>query len=397
MKTLGTLLLLIAFSAVAEVRNPGEVLARIDGTPVTRADLAASLPTDVRAEYERRFEQLEDVKTRAIRDLIGSRTISRLATEEHLTEQQVIDREFDRSRDEIAQSFRSELAGQEEEIYNAERVFLQRLIDDRRIARVAEEKHQTVEQLESDLAASVQAPTADEVQFMINYELARRRASGETPEKQVANAIRNARIDQKKRQLVDGAKKPPRVEMLVHPPRMKVSADDDPRRGPASAPVQIVMFSDFECQYCAQAEPVLARVREAYGEKVAITFRDFPLPIHPMASIAAKAANCSAPMGKYWEFHDALFANQSSLSREKIVAIADSLGLDRAKLAACFDAPDTVAEIEHDLEDGRRYGVESTPSFFVNGRMLAGSQTFERLSSTIDEELALRASATTRP
>lgn len=390
MKTLAPLLLLFAVSLHAEVRNPSEVLARIDGKAVTRADLVASLPAEVRAEYERRFAQLEDARARAVRDLIGRRTIAKEAAEQRIDEQQVIDREYDRSRDEMSASLRAEIAAQEEEIYRAERVFLLRLVDDRRIAKVAESQHKTAAQFDRDLAASVSQPTDDEVQFMISYEAARRRGGSGTPEQQVADAIRNARIDQKKRQLVDAMKEPLKVELLVSPPRLAVNADDDPRRGPATAPVQIVMFSDFECQYCAQAEPVLARVRDLYGDKVAVTFRDFPLPIHPLAMTAAKAANCSIPSGKYWEFHDLLFANQSDLSREKIAAIADKLGLDRSALATCYDAPATTAEIEKDVEDGRRYGVDSTPTFFVNGRMLAGAQTFEQMTAVIDDELSHR-------
>lgn len=390
MKILASLLLLCALPVAADILNPNEVLARIDGKAVTRADLVASLPSEMRAEYERRFTQLEDAKARAVRDLIGRRTIAAQAAQQHVDEQQVIDREYNRSRTEIATSFRSEIAAQEEEIYRAERVFLQRLVDDRKMAAVAAAQGKTAEQLERELAASVPPPSADEVQFMINYEMARRRAgsSGANSEQQVAQAILDARVSQKKRQLVEHAKQQPNVEYLIQAPRVVVSADDDPRRGPANAPVQIVMWSDFECPYCAQAEPVLARIRDAYGDKVAVTFRDFPLPIHPLAMMAAKSANCSAASGKYWEFHDLLFANQGDLTRDKIGAIADTLSLDRNALAKCYDSPATTAEIEKDVADGRALGVDSTPTFFVNGRMLAGAQTFEQLATVIDDELS---------
>ncbi len=374
----------------ADVPQPDAVLATIDGTPITRAQLAASLPEDVRREYESKFAELAETKARAVRDVIGRRTIAAEAKERGVSEAEVIAGEYASVSAEIDPSMRTEIAKGEEEIYNAEKVFLQRLVDERKLARVAAAKHVTPEELARQIEAGIAPVTKDDVQFAINYEINRRRtsSSNEAPEKQVERAIRNTRIDQKKRELIDALPQQPHVAYLVQPPRVTVSADDDPTRGAKNAPVQIVEFSDFQCQYCAQAEPVLARIRQVYGDKVAITFRDYPLPIHPLAVTAAKAANCAAKSGKYWEFHDALFASQNDLSRDRILQIGQSLGLPLDAMARCFDDPATAAEIESDLEEGRRLGIEVTPTFFVNGRMLSGSQTLDHFATVIEDELA---------
>jgi len=384
------LVLSFALTLRADIPNATAVLATIDGAPVTRADLVASLPPDVRAEYEKKFEQLAEARARAVRDVIGRRTIAREAAERHVSEDDVIASEYPNVAAELDLTLRNEIASDEEEIYNAEKVFLQRIVDQKKLARAAAAKHVTPDELTKQIESSVASVTSDDVQFQINYEINRRRlaSSGESPEKQVEHAIRNTRVDQKKRQLIDALPQQPKVAFLVQPPRVTVSADDDPTRGPKNAPVQIVMFSDFQCQYCAQAEPIIARIRQIYGDKVAVTFRDFPLPIHPLAITAAKAANCAQKAGKYWEFHDALFANQDQLSRDKIRDIAGSLGLPMSDLAGCFDAPATAAEIQHDVDDGHRLGIDTTPTFFINGRMLAGSQTLEHLASVIDDELS---------
>jgi protein-disulfide isomerase len=346
----------------------------------------------VRVEYENKFQQLADSRARAVRDVIGHRTIVREAAERHVSEADVIAAEYPSVAAELDPALRNEIAASEEEIYNAEKVFLQRLVDERKLAQVAAAKHLTVEELTRQIESSVGTVTPGDVQFQINYEMNRRRAtaSAEAPEKQVERAIRNTRIDQKKRELIDALPQQPRVAYLVQPPRVSVSSDDDPTRGAKNAPVQIVEFSDFQCQYCAQAEPVLARLQQVYGDKVAITFRDYPLPIHPLAVTAAKAANCAAKSGKYWEFHDALFANQTDLSRDRILQISQSLGLPVDAMAACFDDPATFAEIQSDVAEGHRLGIEVTPTFFVNGRMLSGSQTLDHFATVIEDELASR-------
>ena len=163
---------------------------------------------------------------------------------------------------------------------------------------------------------------------------------------------------------------------------VNVSADDDPALGPETAPVTIVAFSDFSCGACKAVQSTLAEVREKYGDRVRIVFRDFPRggAGYPGYN-AALAAGCAEAQGAYWGMRDMLFENAPAFDRGSLRVYAARLELDVEQFAACLDSPAVQAEVEHDLVDGRSYGVVATPTFFVNGRRVVGSVsliTFER-------------------
>jgi protein-disulfide isomerase len=119
-----------------------------------------------------------------------------------------------------------------------------------------------------------------------------------------------------------------------------------------------------------------------------MVFKDFPLPNHAEAFKAAEAAHCAGEQGKYWELHDAMFANQRALHVPALKETARKLGLDGAKFDACLDSGKHAPNVKADYELGQRMGVNSTPSIYVNGRLLMGAQPFEAFKQIIDEELA---------
>jgi protein-disulfide isomerase len=121
---------------------------------------------------------------------------------------------------------------------------------------------------------------------------------------------------------------------------------------------------------------------------VRLVFRDFPLDNHAHAFKAAEAAQCAAVQGKFWPYHDKLFANQSSLEVDHLKRYAAELGLSTGEFTACLDQGRFTAGVREDLTQGMAEGVTATPTFFVNGRMLAGAQPFEAFKTLIDEELA---------
>ena len=134
--------------------------------------------------------------------------------------------------------------------------------------------------------------------------------------------------------------------------------------------------------------PTLKEVAERYGEKVRIVFRDYPLPFHKEAPKASEAAACAERQGRFWEMHDQLFANQKSLQVPDLKRYAAHLGLDQAAFDRCLDSGETASRWQRGQEDAARYGVNGTPSFFVNGRYLNGALSFAGLSQIVDEELA---------
>ena len=178
------------------------------------------------------------------------------------------------------------------------------------------------------------------------------------------------------------------VKVFLQPMRFDVSFDkDDPIYGSADAPVVIVEFSDFQCPYCSRVNPTIEQIKTTYGDKVAIVFRDFPLPMHKEAPKAGEAAQCANDQGKFWEYHDKLFANQRALANENLKSYASDLGLDAAAFDSCLDSGKYTAEVEADKKAGAAVGVAGTPAFFVNGQFLNGARPFDSFKELIDAEL----------
>ncbi len=174
-------------------------------------------------------------------------------------------------------------------------------------------------------------------------------------------------------------------------PALEVSADDDPVLGDADAPVTIVEFSDFQCPFCKKAnDEALKEVKEKYVQtgKVKLVYRDFPLEFHPEAEPAALAAECADEQGKFWEYHDLLFANQASLSDANYKKWAQELGLDTEQFNGCYKGLKYLDEMRADMSDGQKYGVSGTPAFFVNGKLLTGAQPYAAFEQEIEAALA---------
>jgi protein-disulfide isomerase len=177
------------------------------------------------------------------------------------------------------------------------------------------------------------------------------------------------------------------VEVLIQPPRAEVRADG-PARGNPDAPVTIIGFSDFECQFCGRAAETLRTVEQRYGDKVRIVHRDYPLVSHKGATKAAEAAHCAAEQGKFWEMHDKLFAKGGSIARPDLTRFARELQIETEPFESCVDSGKYKATWQRSFEEGGALGVRSTPTFFINGRLVAGAASLEAFARLIDDELA---------
>lgn len=179
------------------------------------------------------------------------------------------------------------------------------------------------------------------------------------------------------------------VRINLEPPRLSVqTSSTDPARGPATAPVTIVEFSDFQCPFCRQAAPTLQKIQKTFGDRVRLIYRDAPLPNHPEAFVAAEAAQCAHDQGRFWEYHDVLFANQQALERSRLTEYAAAAGLDQGRFSTCLEDGRFRTRVEQDLGDAQAYGIASTPTFFINGRVVMGALPYDRLERIIQEELA---------
>jgi protein-disulfide isomerase len=158
-------------------------------------------------------------------------------------------------------------------------------------------------------------------------------------------------------------------------------------RGNKDAPVTLVMFSDFQCPFCAQAVGLVDEVLKAYPNDVKFVMKQFPLrQIHPQADPAARAAIAAGKQGKFWEVHDELYKNFRTLSPESIKGIAEKAGLDMKKWEADMNSEEVKKQVEEELALGQKSDVRGTPSFFINGK-IAQNRSVDGFKAQIDQEL----------
>jgi protein-disulfide isomerase len=203
-------------------------------------------------------------------------------------------------------------------------------------------------------------------------------------------ALRQRDAQQQHEQLMARLRKEGDAKILLQAPRINVNLGSagHPTLGPKDAPVTVIEFADFQCPFCKRSEDAVQAIHKKYGDQIQLVFMDFPLSFHPHAMPAANAARCANAQGKFWEYHDALFADQSKLEPADLKATAKKLGLNTAKFNACFDKNQYSAAIDKDLAEGHRLNVSGTPTFFIDGREVVGAQPTESFTSIIDQELA---------
>ncbi|HET9153946.1 MAG TPA: DsbA family protein [Solirubrobacterales bacterium] len=157
---------------------------------------------------------------------------------------------------------------------------------------------------------------------------------------------------------------------LLSPPLEEL----DHVRGEPGAPLELVMFGDFQCPFCLGAQKSLRRVRERLAERLLFGFRHLPIPEkHPLAMEAAEASEAAAAQGRFWEYHDALYANQPKLSRGTILEVGRQLGLDAERIAAELEGRVHRERVGRDLASAEASGATGTPTFFVNGERFFGA------------------------
>jgi protein-disulfide isomerase len=165
-------------------------------------------------------------------------------------------------------------------------------------------------------------------------------------------------------------------------------ADDDPSIGPEDAPVTMVEFSDFNCQFCTRyATQTLQQIIDHYGDQLRVVYRDYPVIGGEVSRVAALAANCANEQGAFWEFHRLLFSNTSARDRDSYLTFAGELGLDVEAFTFCLDSERYASEVNLDFIDGQSLGVRGTPGFYINGTYVSGALPFEYFADVIDREL----------
>ena len=280
-------------------------------------------------------------------------------------------------------------------LYDGRRAALDEIVADMLIEKAAKDKGMTKDAFEqAEIAKRSKAVSdADVVSF---YQANQSQMQGRTLD-QVAPVIQRYLQDQQRaiarQALVDDLRKAgPTVQVLFEAPRTKIDVTaNDPVIGNPKAPVTIVEFSDFQCPYCRRAAPTLKQIRDKYGDKVRVVWKDFPLTqIHPQAFKAAEAGRCAAEQGKFWEYHDQMFGNQEHLQPDDLKKYAAATGMDATKFGECLDSSKYAERVRDGVAAGMRLGVNSTPTLYVNGRRVEGAQPYDVFAGIIDEELSAK-------
>jgi protein-disulfide isomerase len=273
------------------------------------------------------------------------------------------------------------------ELFEFRNEALQRMIDERLLKAEAEQQKLSVDDLIAKEAKSSSAVGDDAVKAF--YEQNKARMGSATFEQigpRIRRFLEEKQAGEARESYVAKLREKAQVAVKLEAPRIVVSTDG-PSIGKADAPVTIVEFSDYQCPFCKRAEPTVLELRKKYGDQVRFVYRHFPLDqIHARARPAAEAALCANEQGKFWEFHEKIFAG-SGLEDADILAYGQAAGLDAEKFKACVAERRFKDKVDEDAKAGREAGVSGTPAFFVNGIMLSGAKPIEEFSAVIDREL----------
>ena len=286
-----------------------------------------------------------------------------------------------------------QLSKLEEQIYNLKRQRLDALINDKLLEKEAAKRKLTIPALlDAEVTAKVGLVTEQEIEKFYQDNRAQIKVEQAEAQTKIRAFLQNQKLAAKREEFLTSLRAQAKLVVnLKAPPvqRVEVSIQGAPFKGGEKAAVTIVEFSDFHCPFCRRVVPTLAQIESKYGEKIKLVFRDFPIEtLHPGASKAHEAARCANEQGKFWPYHDKLFAGPPNSSPELFNGIAKEVGLDTAAFETCLGSGKFDAAIKKDIEEGKRAGVTGTPAFFINGRLVGGAQPLEAFTRVIDDELA---------
>ena len=279
-------------------------------------------------------------------------------------------------------------------LYEARRAVLDDMISRMLVEQEAKARATTVEALvASEISAKAEAEPVTDAEVTAWYQSHQDRTQGaplEAVREPIKALLAGERFNAARERYLDTLRVKTPVTIMLEPPREKVVEAGRPARGPENAPIHMIEFSDFQCQFCLRAYPTLMKVLDTYGDRIRFVYRHYPLGNHPQARPAAEAAQCAHEQGKFWPYHNLLFGTPGQLTDAELKQAAATVGVDTAVFNACVDSHKYSADVDTDMAAGDEAGVSGTPAFFINGRVLSGAQPFEAFTQLIDEELALR-------
>jgi protein-disulfide isomerase len=296
------------------------------------------------------------------------------------------------TRAEVERAAGKSISGLREQLYRLERQKLDEYIGAMLLTREAKTRGVSASTLlEQEVNAKIAPITEAEIEDFYNRNKDRLRVEREKVHDQIRDYLREQRLESRKSEFFKTLRSKAKVtSYLKSPPvfRADIAVNGAPFKGTERALVTIVKFEDFQCPYCKTVQPTYQELLKRYDGKVRLVHKDLPLDaIHPHARQAAEAARCAGEQGKFWDYHDLLYANSTKLSLEDLKGYASQVGLNVDSFRACYNIGKYKAAVQSDLNEGAQLGLTGTPTFFINGREISGAQPVEAFAAIIDEEL----------
>jgi protein-disulfide isomerase len=277
-----------------------------------------------------------------------------------------------------------------QEEYEIRRQALDEIVYDRLLEKEAKKRGVSVKELVQD-EVDRQVPEPDPKMVERIYEQNAGRFSGRPKEgvlDEIRSAVKNQARQARQTAFAKSLREKAKVKIALEPPRATVPIPASaPTLGPDGAPVTIVQFVDYQCPFCHRAQSTIDQILSSYPGKVQLVHRDFPLDGHPQAMPAARASRCAGEQGKFWDYHRSLMSVKGPMDDSDLKSRAAGLKLDPTAFATCLASDRFDAAIHAAFDEGTRVGVNSTPSYFVNGRMMTGALPFEDFREVVDSEL----------
>lgn len=286
-----------------------------------------------------------------------------------------------------------ELSVQRENLYKIEKQKLDEYITAFLLTQEARRGGISVEAvLDKEVNSKILPVGDDEIEAFYKLNKTRMAMDLDTARERIRDYLRNQKIDAQKALFLKSLRSKAKVVTYLKPPplfRAELSVAGEPFKGSEKARVTIVKFEDFHCPFCKRAQPTLKELLLRYKDKVKLVHKDLPLEsLHPQARQAAEAARCAYEQGKFWEYHDTLYANSPKASSDDLKRYAKEVSLDLDSFERCFASGKYKAAVQRDLNEAAQLGLTGTPTFFINGREISGGQPVEGFTAIIDKELA---------
>ena len=283
------------------------------------------------------------------------------------------------------------LATLRQQLYDMERQKLDEYIGATLLTREANSKKVSVSTLLEQEVNGKAAPVSEaEIDSFYNQNKSRLPALDKVHD-QIRDYLREQKIAGQKNDFLKSLRAKAKITSYLKAPpvlRAEVSITGAPVRGAEKAKVTIVKFEDFQCPYCKTVQPTIKELLKRYDGKIRVVHKDLPLDaIHPQARPAAEAARCAGDQGKFWDYHDKLYADGSTLTVDELKSVAKEVGVNVETFDQCFASGKFKGAVQRDLLEGAQLGLTGTPAFFINGREISGARPLEAFVAIIDDEL----------